>query len=328
MTWKPKATRQTAKLRAALLKCTRRYFEQKDILEVATPALVQHAVTDPSIDSISLSLNDRTTWLHTSPEHCMKRLLAAGFPDIYSIGPVFRAGELSSHHLPEFTMIEWYRIGFGLREIVNDALSLASELMSDAITEKASIVEYRDVFTTALSLDPLTAAAGNIADALDADESLRSAVGEDRDAWLDLAMVARICPSFPKDRLTVVRHYPSSQAALARLCPANPSVADRFEIYCGTVELANGFVELTDPDELQARFEQDRKKRVTSGKPDIGIDEHFIDALRSGLPDCAGVAFGFDRMLMIAAGLDRIDDAVTFTPGPATPPRAPNSSFH
>ncbi len=316
MNWRPNSGPETARARAALLQRTRRYFENRQVLEVTTPALVSHSVTDPAIAALPVATDAGTARLHTSPEYCMKRLLAAGYPDIYQVCPVYRGGERGRHHLAEFTMLEWYRLGFQLDDIIDDAVCLSGLLLDDLRLAEPLIIDYAEAVEAALSLNALTATAATLAEALAADDSLREAVGDDRDAWLDLAMATRVATGFADNRLTVIRHYPASQASLARLCPADPRVADRFEIYLGAVELANGFVELTDPDEQLRRFAADRAKRKADGKPDVAIDMALIDALRAGLPDCAGVALGLDRALMIAEGRDIVAEVTTFTPGP------------
>lgn len=315
MNWRPNSGPETARVRAALLQRTRSYFADRQVLEVTTPGLVSHSVTDPSISALSVTTGAGTARLHTSPEYCMKRLLAAGYPDIYQVCPVYRGGEQGRHHLAEFTMIEWYRLGFQLDEIIDDAVCLTGLLLDDLQLAEPLIINYSEAIEAALSLDAQTATAATLADALAADDPLRDAVGDDRDAWLDLAMATRVTTGFDANRLTVIRHYPASQASLARHCPTDPCVADRFEIYLGAIELANGFVELTDADEQLRRFEADRDKRKADGKQDIAIDMALIDALRAGLPDCAGVALGLDRALMIAEGREFIDEVTTFTPG-------------
>jgi lysyl-tRNA synthetase class 2 len=301
-----------------MLRRARRHFEEHSVLEVSTPVLAGAGVTDPAIESLEVSGLAGTAWLHTSPEYSMKRLLAAGYPDIFQVCPVFRGGEQGRRHLPEFTMIEWYRLGFGLQDIIEDCLSLVGSMLADSGFGEPAVIDYADAIAETLSLDPFTASASELADALEADQSLRRSLGDDRDAFLDLVMATRVATGFGEDRLTVVRHYPASQASLARLCPSNPAVADRFEVYVGPVELANGFVELTDPDEQLLRFEADNARRVAGGRPPAVIDMSLIDALRSGLPQCAGVALGLDRTLMIAEGRDSIDEVTTFTPGPFT----------
>ena len=245
----------------------------------------------------------------------MKRLLAAGYPDIYQVAPVFRGGEAGRHHLPEFTLVEWYRHGFDLSDIIRDTLELVAVLFAGMDLDEPLIVDYTALFEKQLGIDAMSAESTMLADAMDADEDLRKSVGDDRDAWLDLAMATLIANRFDQDRLTVVQHYPASQASLARLNPEDHRVADRFEIYLGSVELANGFVELTDAEEQLQRFGNDRLKRRALGLPDMPVDDALIAALRSGLPACAGVALGLDRVLMIAVGHDRIEDVITFSPG-------------
>ena len=315
MTWRPNSGPETAQSRAAMLQAARRYFADQGVLEVTTPVLVGAGVTDPAIDGFEVCADGKMAMLQTSPEYSMKRLLAAGYPDIYQVCPVFRLGEHGRHHACEFTMIEWYRHDFDLAAIIDDALSLANKLLDGPGLRAPTIVDYCDAFAGAMSLDPLSTPVAKIADALGADDTLRASLGNDRDAWLDLAMSTRVASEFDDDRLTAIRHYPASQASLARLCPANPAVADRFEIYLGAIELANGFVELADADEQLRRFEADRGKRAADGKPDVPVDTKLIEALRAGLPDCAGVALGLDRVLMIAEGRDNVADVATFSPG-------------
>ncbi len=316
MSWRPNSPPETARARAQMLGRVRRFFAENDVLEVNTPALSRRTSTDPNIESVAARLSDRQLFLQTSPEHCMKRLLAAGYPDIYQICSVYRDGESGRRHLPEFTMLEWYRRDVELQAIIQEAIDLVTELMVKKTLSKSPLLfAYADIFTDALSLDPLTADIGILAKAADADQRLTESLGDDRDAWLDLIMASRIAPSFAADRLTIVYHYPASQAALARICSHDDRVADRFELYCGETELANGFVELTNPDEQEKRFQSDQEKREARGLNNYEIDAALIDALRSGLPPSAGVALGLDRLLMIDEGQDDIRSVVTFTPG-------------
>jgi lysyl-tRNA synthetase class 2 len=245
----------------------------------------------------------------------MKRLLASGYPDIYQVCKVFRDGESGSRHRPEFTMVEWYRRGFSLQAIIADALQLLDSMLDGLALADAGRSSYRDAFLTTTGIDPLTASVTEISDLVDADDSLRSSLGTDRAAWLDLLMSTRVAPGLPADRLTAIYHYPADQAALARLCPDDPVLADRFEVFLGPLELANGFVELTDADEQRARFEADRDRRRNRNLHVPDADDALIHALRTGLPDCAGVALGLDRVLMIAQGLDDIGATLTFDPG-------------
>jgi lysyl-tRNA synthetase class 2 len=213
---------------------------------------------------------------------------------------VFRDGELGRNHLPEFTMAEWYRLDFGLDQIMREAADFISTLLElPQMANNPDFRTYRDIFETALRIDPFTVGLDRLRDAAQADDGLRSSLGDDRDAWLDLLLSGTVVRGFPTDRLTVVTHYPASQAVLARLCPADAAMADRFEIFLGPLELANGFVELLDADEQAARFERDRATRRRQGKPVHDVDRELLAALRSGLPQCAGVAVGFDRLLML-----------------------------
>ncbi len=294
----------------------REHFAASDVLEVDTPALSPFAVSDTQIESLEIAsslASRRALYLHTSPEYCMKRLLAAGYPDIYSICRVYRDGESGRRHQPEFTMIEWYRLGFGLSDIVDDTLALiATALGSQRPSATAVQHDYRDVFLTSLGVDPLDASIDELAAVADADAGLRSALGEARDDWLDLLLSTHVAMHFDPHRLTVLRHYPASQAALARLCPDDSRVADRFEVFLGGMELANGYVELTDADEQARRIEVDlldRKRRGLRSRP---VDARLVAALRSGLPPCAGVAMGFERLQMIHDSTDDIGDVLTF----------------
>ena len=315
MSWMPTSGVEMALARASIVDKARQYFASQNVLEVFTPALSSTGVTDPNIDSVPAILGDRTVYLHTSPEFMMKRLIAAGFRDIYQVCRVFRDGESGPLHQPEFTMIEWYRLDFSLIDIIADCIDLVTEMLGADGARQPRIVSYSDIFAETLSIDPMTASPDRLADLLDADAQLRASIGKDRDAWLNLAMATLVAPHFADNGLTAIFHYPASQASLARLCPEEPTVAERFELYLGSVELANGFVELTDPNVQLQRFETERQLRAARGKPVVAIDDHLINALRFGLPPCAGVALGLDRLLMIAEGQDDIANVMTFLPG-------------
>ncbi len=306
--WRPRAGLAVARSRAAMLKRARKFFEARNVLEVDTPILTRFPVTDPHIASLSASsMQHADLFLHTSPEYRMKQLLAAGFGDIYQIGKVFRDGERGTSHLPEFTLVEWYRLDFGLKQIMHETVEfIATVLDRSALEANAVFKSYADALREITDLDAHTADESQLASCLDADEDLAGAIGNDRDAWLDLILTERVVPRLSDDRLTVIHHYPASQAALARSCPDAPNWADRFEVFYGNLELANGFVELTDADEQLARFERDREARRSRNLPVEEIDMDLINALRAGLPPCAGVAVGFDRLLMVHEGKDDI----------------------
>lgn len=316
MSWRPSTSVDVARTRAALLDRIRDYFRHSGVLAVDTPAIAAAAVSDPNIDSLritGLPTEAAALYLHTSPEFCMKRMLADGYPDIYSICRVFRGGELGRGHQPEFTMVEWYRLGFDLGAIIEDTLQLIAAALGEHVPPRpAAQTTYRDAFSDTVGLDPLTADIGALADAAGADESLILSLGEDRNAWLDLLFSTAVADSFAEDRLTVVTHFPAEQAALARLANDNPSVAERFEVFCGTLELANGYVELTGEAELRARFERDLETRTARGAATPPLDERFLQAMREGLPECAGVALGFERLHMLYANVTDIRDVISF----------------
>jgi len=313
--WRPTSGPDAARRRADILRRLRSYFDRETILEVDTPALSPAAVSDVHIESLAVSSSLATAplYLHTSPEFCMKRLLASGYPEIYSICRVFRDGEVGQRHQPEFTMVEWYRLRFGLDDIISDTLNaIASALGDQTLAEDAVTTDYRDVFAATCGIDPLDASISELAELADADQDLRRVLGDERDSWLDLLITMRVAPSFAADKLTVVKHYPASQAALARLCPDNCMVADRFEVFMGSVELANGYVELTDAQTQSARIETDQATRTRLGKALRPRDHSLVAALDSGLPACAGVAMGLERLQMMHDKTDDIRDVIPF----------------
>lgn len=322
-TWQPAAKRATLETRAAMLTVARNFFAQRGMLEVETPILCEQSVTDPHISSIAAVANGHNTWLRTSPEYHMKRLLAAGYGDIYQIGKTFRGGESGARHQPEFTMIEWYRHNFELPDIIAEtcdlifALSALGRIPATTVTQ----VSYQDAFSSACGIDPLTAEIAELrkcaATAAEGnhDPHLGEQLGDDRQGWLDLLASTLVYPTFKDGALWVVNQYPADQAMLARLNPDNPAVADRFEIFWQGTELANGFRELRDAGEQQERFAADQRVRRSAGLPAMEIDGHLLAALESGLPECAGVAVGLDRILLIAEDLDTLDKTMSFVPG-------------
>lgn len=298
-----------------MLQRLRGYFATSEILEVETPALSAAAVSDVHIESIAVqsSLSRAPLYLHTSPEFCMKRLLAAGYPDIYSICRVFRDGESGTRHQPEFTMLEWYRHNFSLAEIIQDTLQvIAAGLGEPAYSRSADVRDYRDAFRDTIGVDPLTASTDELASAAQADKALRDSIGENPYDWLDLLLATRVAPTFARDSATVLRHYPASQAALARICPSDPVVADRFEVFVGGLELANGYVELTDASIQAERFAADQAERQRRGRLQRPHDVALLAALQSGLPPCAGVALGLERLQMIHENTDDIRNVIAF----------------
>jgi lysyl-tRNA synthetase class 2 len=315
--WRPTASLDVLRLRAGLLARARRYFDETGALEVETPALVRHPVTDVHLDALRVvddgSAEATVGFLQTSPEYAMKRLLCAGAPDIYQVCHVFRAAERGRRHNPEFTMIEWYRLGLDHHALMRDVEALIRALLDGWRDVPPSVhVSYRDAFRAAVGLDPLDTAIDELVAALEGNDvplpaSMRAAPA--RDDVLDLAMGTVVADRFDADRLTFLYDFPASQAALAQV---RGEVASRFEAFWGPLELANGFHELAVATEQRARFDADRIERRSQGRADRSIDERFLAALEHGLPPCAGVALGFDRLVMVAAGAASIDDVVAF----------------
>lgn len=317
--WQPISSVESALRRAAMLKRARDFFEERNILEVDTPVLSRFAVSDPHVESVevTLQLDPGKPWfLQTSPEYCMKRLLSAGYPDIYEICKVYRDGEAGRHHQPEFTMVEWYRLNFGLNDIMRDTVEFIAKLVDRKPFEKPPVfLTHAEAFSEFAGIDSSTADVQTLAEAVFADDQLKDSLGDARDTWLNLILAERISREFPSDRLTVLYHYPADQAALSRICPDDVSVADRFEVFVGTLELANGYVELVDPKEQMSRFEAEQNSRKQAGKAQRPIDTEFVAALESGLPACAGVAVGFDRLHMLNEGVDDIRLTLSFAFG-------------
>ena len=305
-----------------MLAATRAFFAARGVLEVETPVMVNAAVTDVHLQCARVELEPapggsaRTRFLHTSPEYAMKRLLAAGSGDIYQVCHVVRGFELSRVHNPEFTLIEWYRVGFALEELMSEVEALVRELMQAAGSTGqpgSERVTYREAFLRALGVDPFEASLAQLAAAAEtAGYRVPAEHGGLRDELLELLMASSIGPRLGRGGLTFVHGYPASQAALARLDPLDPRAARRFELYGEGIELANGFHELTDATEQRRRFETDLRERQRSGLPRHAIDERLLAALEAGLPDCAGVALGFDRLVMLATGAQHIDTVLAF----------------
>jgi elongation factor P--(R)-beta-lysine ligase len=318
--WRPTASRQMLQLRAALLARARSFFAARDVLEVDTPIVVNAPVTDVHIHSarVMFAAADPAQatppppyFLHTSPEYAMKRLLAAGAGDIYQICHVVRALERGRLHNAEFTLIEWYRLGYSLDALMSEVDSLVRELLGSRLSALATErVSYRDAFLRVLALDPFTAPVAQLVEQAQLAGFCRATT--DRDELLELLMGTVVGPQLGRRGLTFVHSYPASQAALARLDPEDPRAAQRFELYCDGIELANGFHELASAREQRERFEHDIAQRRRLGQPVATLDERLLAALEAGLPDCCGVALGFDRTLMLAAGTERIDAVLPF----------------
>jgi lysyl-tRNA synthetase class 2 len=314
MSWQPKATRATMLRRAAMLAAVRSFFAARGVLEVETPILSAAAVSDPQLESVGSRLAGlaREFYLQTSPEYAMKRLLAAGSGDIYQICKVFRDEEHGRWHNPEFTMIEWYRLGFDDAALMDEVDALVRTLLApqrtlpptERLTYSAALERHAGVDAHSSDAD-LTAAAQRHGIVCDAPL--------DRDAKLDLLMGFVVGPRLGSDGPCFICDYPASQAALARLKPGASGVAARFELYLDGVELANGFHELQDAAEQRARFNRDLELRRRRGQKQRPVDENLLAALEHGMPDCAGVALGFDRLVALAIGADSLAQSMAFT---------------
>ncbi|KQY52581.1 EF-P lysine aminoacylase EpmA [Lysobacter sp. Root494] len=318
--WQPSASFDALHLRARLNAAIRCFFDERNVVEVETPVLSRAGNTDPNIASFSLEFSGRTDgaprtrWLRTSPEYPLKRLLAAGFNDCYELGRVFRDGEAGGRHNPEFTMLEWYRLDWDHRQLILETAALVNTALA-LVGRNAELkqVSYHALYREQLGIDPATAS----------DEELRAAMGDvvidptglTRDDWLDLLMTHRLQPVFAEGQLLALYDYPASQCALARIREdgvGGVPVAERFELYLGPLEIANGYHELADAAEQGARFNRDLHRRAERGDAQPPRDENLLTALSAGFPSCAGVALGVDRVLMAMLGTTRIADVLAF----------------
>jgi lysyl-tRNA synthetase class 2 len=338
--WRPTANRKALLERALMLKNIRAFFDGRGVIEVETPLLSQYATTDPHLDSLSTRFQGQRYFLNTSPEYAMKRLLAEWGQSIYQIGKAFRDDELGVNHNPEFTLLEWYRPGFDMAQLMDELAELVDCLCSTSdhflpgelseggrSGDSKSIknisferLSYRQAFEDATGLNPhqvtskqchQAAMAGNV--------EIPQGLTEDDEVseWLDWLLTQLVLPAFDKQCFTFLYDYPAQQCALAKIeiNAQSESVAKRFELFYGEVELANGFYELTDASEQLLRFQQENRRREQVGKEPMAIDENLIAALQSGLPVCSGVALGLDRLLMVLVGATHIDQVVSFSWG-------------
>lgn len=308
MQWQPSASLETIQKRAQIYQQVRAFFSARDFLEVDTPLLSGATNTDAQIESIGVLNARQELFLQTSPEFAMKRLLAAGSGSIYQICHAFRGMETGRLHNAEFTLLEWYRVAYDYQALMNEVEALIDSLSDRSnsyrrIRYRDLLIEYADVDISNIQLSKLRGISHELVPGTDSDEL-------DFDQCLDLLLSMVVAPRL--QGYVFVYDYPVSQAALARVSAINPSVAERFELFHGGLELANGFSELTDAKIQRRRFENDNELRVTRGLPRYPIDEHLLAALETGMPECAGVALGLDRLLMVLLKLDSIDQAISF----------------
>ncbi len=285
----------------------RQFFAERGVVEVETPLLCRHGVTDPAIDPILLSDAGADRYLQTSPEYAMKRLLAACGEPVFQISKAFRAGELGPRHNPEFSLLEWYRPGYDHHQLMDEVAGLVMSCLGEHPVSKTS---YRELFRAHLQIDPFTAPIEEL-QSVARDHIDPGELSGERDLWLDLLLSHVIEPRL--EGLCIVYDYPASQAALARIVTdGEVSVGQRFEVYVNGMELANGYCELADAGEQRRRFEADNARRRERGQPERPIDEYLLAALEHGLPECSGVALGIDRLLMLMVGATDIRDVLAF----------------
>ncbi len=302
----PAALKNKLRARANLYRDIRNFFDERGVVEVETPLLCSHTITDVHIEGISAAQN---RFLQTSPEYCMKRLLCAGSGPIFQICKAFRHEEAGSRHNPEFTMLEWYRPGFDHHMLMQELNELIQLLL---MTPPAAKQSYRDCFLEFTQIDPLMCDLETALNYIQQHNLLPGITDIDHDTALQVILSEVIEPQIGQQRPMFIYDFPPSQAVLAKIRRDTPPVAERFELYYKGYELANGFHELTDSTEQQQRFEADQQKRRALGLRVPTIDYFLIDALRRGMPDCAGVAVGLDRLLMLLTHNPAIKDVVCF----------------
>lgn len=317
-TWQPTASISQLRQRAELINKIRQFFAAKDILEVETPLLSNASIPDPNIQSfvtdytVPGQIQPHKLYLQTSPEFAMKRLLAAGSGPIYQVCKAFRNhGESGRFHNPEFTMLEWYRPGFDHHALMTEMDEFFQFVAASQAAEKIS---YADLFQRELDLNPHLASISELENCGTQHglQDIRWSPAPSRDDWLMLLMANLIEPKIGQYQPTFVYDFPATQAALARISQSQPPVAQRFEVYWHGIELANGFYELGDAMEQKTRFMRELVARREQGKSAVPVDENLIAALAAGFPDCAGVAVGIDRLLMIVIGAVHISDIISF----------------
>lgn len=314
--WRPSASLALLRKRAVILEKIRHFFSERHVLEVETPLLSHHTVTDPFVIGIPAifkeinSAQEKIMYLQTSPEYAMKRLLAAGSGPIYQISKAFRQGDRGKYHSPEFTILEWYRPGFTHHDLMNEMDALLKIILqtefAERLTYQAAFEKYAHINPHTVTLDELIACAKR--------HSISIAMElTDKNGWLDLLLTHCVEPHLGKECPTFLYDFPVSQAALAKIRnEENPPVASRFEVYFKGIELANGFHELQNAEEQRHRFEKEMAYRAENNFPPVSLDERFLAALHHGIPDCAGVALGIDRLIMLATQSESITESMSF----------------
>ncbi len=320
--WRPACSLDNLKQRAQMLEKIRHFFASRHVLEVETPILCQGIGTDPNLEFFSTQYlsgqRSRNYFMQTSPEFCMKRLLAAGSGSIYQICKAFRNGESGRFHNPEFTLLEWYRVDFDLAQLMDEVSDLIKTLFEGELQEVEKI-SYRDIFYRHARLDPLDfnleswrqcARNHQLTDA-------ELICADNHAIWLDFLFSFLVQPRLGKQSICLIYDYPACQSSLAKVKKQDPRLVERVEVFLRGVELGNGYFELTDAQEQQRRFEKELDRRNQQGLKAPGLDRRFLEALKSGLPRCSGMAIGLDRLLMLMINSAEINDVLTFPIGRA-----------
>lgn len=320
-TWSPTCSVRALRARAELLATIRQFFAARGVLEVETPLLSRSVATEPGLQAFTCHYHSAAgrpgslLYLQTSPEFAMKRLLAAGSGCIYQICKAFRDGERGRHHHPEFTLLEWYRLGFSLDELMDEVEALLGPILAGSpYSAPAERLAYRSLFQQQTGVDPIAAPVSALRQCA-RDIGLADAArwcGEDRALWLDFLFSTHIQPGLGRSGPCFVYDYPACLPSLARRHPTESELVERVELFLGGLELANGFRELTDPEEQAARFARDLAERQAQGLPSLPMAEELLSALAAGLPDCSGIALGLDRLLSLLLDADSLDDVLAF----------------
>jgi len=320
MSWQPTLTWEYAQKRAQVIQQIRLFFQKRNVVEVETPVLSQGTVTDMHLEALSCRYNffndssiEQVTnlYLQTSPEFHMKRLLASGYGCIFQIAKAFRHEEAGRFHNPEFTLLEWYRLGFDHFTLMKEVAELLKTVLS---CEEPTKITYQQLFMDSLKIDPLIAKRSELLSLIGDHGKLSDwlSIEQDNDILLQFIFSEIIEPNIGNEAPCFVYNFPNSQASLAKTCSEDARVAERFECYYQGVELVNGFNELTDAGIQLERFQEDNSKRKQLSLPEKPIDKNFIEALSNGLPQCAGVALGVDRLIMLALKVNHIKKVVSF----------------
>jgi len=314
--WQPSCSLELLQLRAAVLRTIRTYFYEQEVLEVETPVLCQSIGTDPYLDFFRTDFEEKSLYLQTSPEFSMKRLLAGGVGSCYQITKSFRRGEAGRYHNPEFTLLEWYRVGFDLSALMDDVENLLCPLLRNTgFNSSVERFTYVDVFQKYTGLNPLQFSLPmyqSVAERFNCFDAYQLC-GEDHSLWLDFLFSLCVQNELGKEAVCMIYNYPACLPSLARLKKENNLLSERVEVFIDGIEIGNGYFELADAIEQEMRFKREIELRKKNKSTAVNKDVRFLAALNSGLPDCSGIAIGLDRLLMVLSGKEKIADVLAFS---------------